>query len=61
MPSQPLHSPIDREIIRASILKSQRNLWQLQLDLNDIILTSHETILQSRKLIAKADEALTRT
>ncbi len=60
MPSQPLHSPSDREIIRASILKSQRNLWQLQLDLHGIILTSHETILQSRKLIAKVDDGLTR-
>ncbi len=60
MPSQPLHSPTDREIIHASILKSRRDLWQLQRDLHDTFLISCETILESRELIAKIDEILTR-
>jgi hypothetical protein len=59
MPSQ-LNSPGDREIIRASIGKSRLDLWRLQRDLHDTVLISHETILQSRKLIAKADDVLAR-
>jgi hypothetical protein len=40
--------------------KSRRHLWQLQRDLHDTVLISQVTILQSRELIAKVDEALTR-
>ncbi len=60
MPSQPLHSPSDRAIILASILKSRRDLWQLQRDLLDTVSLTHATILQSRELIAKADDVLAR-
>jgi hypothetical protein len=60
MPSQPLHSPIDREIIRASILESRLDLWRIQRDLHDTVLASYETILQSREFIAKADNTLAR-
>ena len=55
--SQPLH---DRETIRASILKSRLDLCRLQRDLHDTVLMSQLTILQSRELIAKVDEALAR-
>jgi hypothetical protein len=61
MPRQPLNSPSDRETIRASILKSRLHLRQLQCDLRDTVLKSRETISQSLDLIAKVDEALTRT
>ena len=60
MRSQPLHSPSDRDTIVACILKSRRDLWRLQCDLHDTVLLSHSTILQSRELIAKVDEALAR-
>jgi hypothetical protein len=60
MPSQPLHFPSERETIVASISKSRRDLWRLQRDLHDTVLLSHSTILQSRELIAKVDEALAR-
>jgi hypothetical protein len=60
MPSQPLNSPSDRKTIRASIVKSRLDLWRLQRDLHDTVLLSHQTILQSRELIAKVDEALAR-
>jgi hypothetical protein len=60
MPSQPLHSPSDRETVRGSILKSRLDLWRIQCDLHDTVLLSHTTILQSRKLIAKIDKALAR-
>jgi hypothetical protein len=60
MPGQLLHSPSDRETIRTSILKSRLQLWQLQCDLHDSVLTSRETISQSLDLIARADEALAR-
>ena len=58
MLSQPLHSPSDRDIIRASILKSRLDLWRLQCDLHDTVLLSHTTISQSLELIAKVDKAL---
>jgi hypothetical protein len=58
--SQPLDSPSDRKIIHASILKSRFDLWRLQRDLHDTVLISRQTILQSRELIAKVDEALAR-
>ncbi|MFY9838597.1 MAG: hypothetical protein WAK55_19410, partial [Xanthobacteraceae bacterium] len=58
MPSQPLNSPSDREIISASILKSRRHLRQLQGDLHDTVLRSQVTILQTQELITKADELL---
>ena len=61
MPRQPLNSPSDRETIPASILKSRLHLRQLQCDLRDTVLKSRETISQSLDLIAKVDEALTRT
>ncbi|MGC2081086.1 MAG: hypothetical protein WA728_34765 [Xanthobacteraceae bacterium] len=58
MPSQPLNSPSDREIISASILKSRRHLRQLQGDLHDTVLRSQVTILQTQELIAKTDKLL---
>jgi hypothetical protein len=61
MPSQPLHFPSERETVVASILKSRFHLWQIESDLHDTVLRSRETISQSLDLIAKIDEALTRT
>ena len=58
MPSQSLNPPLDCETIHASILKSRLDLWRLQRDLHDTVLLSHLTILQSRELMAKVDEAL---
>ncbi len=60
MPSQPLHSPGDREIIHASIRKSRLDLQRLQRDLHDTVLMSQRTIFQSRELIAKVDAVLVR-
>jgi hypothetical protein len=60
MPSQPLHSPSNRDTIRASILKSRLDLSRLQCDLHDTVLASRKTILQSLELIAEVDEALAR-
>ena len=57
MPIQPLS---DRETIVASILKSRFHLSQLQCDLHDTVLKTHETISQSRDLIAEVDEAIAR-
>jgi hypothetical protein len=61
MPDQPLHFASDHEIILASILKSRFHLWQLECDMHDTVLRSCEAISQSQELIAKVDEALTRT
>ncbi len=58
MPSQPLSDTSDRDIIRASILKSRLDLWRLQCDLHDTVFISHTTISQSLELIAKVDKAL---
>ena len=60
MPSQPLHSPSDREIIHASILKSRLDLSRLQHDLHDTVLKTRTTIFRSLELIATVDKALAR-
>ena len=60
MGSQPLHSPSDRKTTLASIMQSRLDLWRLECDLHDTVLISHATILQSRELIAKVNEALAR-
>jgi hypothetical protein len=59
MPEQPFH--FSSETILASILKSRFDLWRLECDLHDTVLRTRETISQSLDLIAKTDEALTRT
>jgi len=47
------YTPIDREIIRASILESRLDLWRIQRDLHDTVLASHETILQITRINRK--------
>jgi hypothetical protein len=61
MPGQPLHFPSERETIPASIVKSRFDLWRLEYDMHDTVMRSRDTISQSLDLIAKVDEALTRT
>jgi hypothetical protein len=55
MAGQSLHFPNERETVLASILKSRLHLRELERDLHDTVLRSHETISQTLGLIAKAD------
>jgi hypothetical protein len=61
MPDQPLHFPSERETVLASILKSRLHLSRLEWNMHETVVRSREAISQSLDLIAKADEALTRT
>jgi hypothetical protein len=61
MPDQPLHFPSERETVLASILESRLHLSRLEWNMHETVVRSREAISQSLDLIAKADEALTRT
>jgi hypothetical protein len=61
MPDQPLHFTSERETVLASILESRLHLSRLESDMHETVLRSHEMISQSLGLIARANEALTRT
>jgi hypothetical protein len=61
MPDQSLHFTSVRETVLASILQSRLHLSRLEWDMHETVSRSREMISQSLDLIAKAEEALTRT